>query len=350
MKKYIIHIANLLIFLLFLAGYRLGIDLAIYMIPLQTALVIANVVFAKNKRQIIALNFLLAVASVGGLGLSMLLYKAGISMIKWENIMGDDFIIIYMHIIPVVMLIITVVGIIVKSVCRNRIVKRIVLSIALIAELCTVVCWGGREGWRMFGFYLCENPGYYYVEELKVNSDTARICGGTSSSALCYSGYIHKIEDNTLYLGLKYSLFFYPEGSTGSYDIELYEDMTNIERIVLTDGIRENDRCIWERDKDKFYPEKIKAIRLYDNTYVKKRENYKKILKNREYYYADNKLLEMVHNAENEMVFVKGYKNQTAIAELDDGTEVLLKFADNQNIFWIDDGDEIAGNNIYVME
>lgn len=111
--------------------------------------------------------------------------------------------------------------------------------------ICIVVLIGvgllmATHGWRLFGFSFCKNPDHIAVQNIDYNEEIVKLTGTTSTSGDYFAGYTYKIEDDNLYIGLKYNLIIFSE-KDGDFNIELDMNEKNIKKIYLKgeDKIRE---------------------------------------------------------------------------------------------------------------
>lgn len=219
-----------------------------------------------------------------------------------------------------------------------KIIAFIILGIIILN---LVVFVTSRHGWRLFGFSKCERPRTLHPRIVYVTDDDVRIVGSISSSASAYVGNTYKVKDNAMYIGIKENILFGFYERIGDYDFTIEQDMSQIEKIYLTEGNPETDKCIWELETDKKYMQRIKAVRLYrsiqDSALLDKIETAS-------YEYADEEMLERMRNPEfdADMYFTKGY--YYGVAELENGEELVLKI-DNHHDYYAIQG--IRGNYNY---
>ena len=198
----------------------------------------------------------------------------------------------------------------------------IILSILLILQLAIFLT--ARYGWKLFGFDMCESPNVLCVETVYVTDETVHIVGNTSSSATSYIGYTYEIKDNVLYLGIKQNLLFGFDNRNGGYSFVIEDDFKNIESIQLIN--KKEEKCIWSAVNDKKYMEKINKVRLYETVSVSNEIDYKEEMKNAEFVYADDELLNRIQHPtfSDELYFTKG-GGYLGVAELDNGEELYLE-------------------------
>ncbi len=206
----------------------------------------------------------------------------------------------------------------------------VALSILLILQL--VIFLTARYGWKLFGFDMCESPNVLYVETVYVTDDTVHIVGNTSSSATSYIGYTYEIKNNILYLGIKQNLLFGFNNRNGGYSFIIEDDFKSIESVCLVN--KKEEKCIWSAENDKKYMEKINKVRLYETVSVSDEIDYKEEMKNAEFVYADDELLNRIQHPSfsDELYFTKG-SGYLGVAELENGEELYLDFARHFNFY-----------------
>ena len=132
-----------------------------------------------------------------------------------------------------------------------KIICIIVLALLLMSVMTSNI---SKQGWRLWGFIKCENPDEVYVDNVYVTDDSVHISGGTFSSALKYKGYIYKVIDESLYVGVRYGLF---KGDGAAFSFEIEADFSRLKNVFLTNGKEELN--IWNLEKDIKYKSKIKS-------------------------------------------------------------------------------------------
>ena len=97
------------------------------------------------------------------------------------------------------------------------------------------------EGWRLFGFRLCDSPTPLgiHIESVKEEDGVLVVSGWTMSSAPRFAGYKTKRQGSTVYLGIKTRLFF-TKTKLGSFKIEIPID-DGVEKLILTNGSDERE-------------------------------------------------------------------------------------------------------------
>jgi hypothetical protein len=117
---------------------------------------------------------------------------------------------------------------------------KVLVAILLVIVVTFVGC---RYGWRLFGFYACDNPNSIFTDNIKIEDNSVFLSGDTSQSAPAYVGYIYEILDGNLYIGLKYNLLFGFFDRLGRFNIQITCDTSQIKKIYLKNGSTE--KLIW---------------------------------------------------------------------------------------------------------
>lgn len=84
------------------------------------------------------------------------------------------------------------------------------------------------------------------IENLKVDNETLQICGTTASSAEAFDGYNYTINNDTLYLKLRYGIVN-PIHHNGDFNIILHDDLKNIKCIYLQGSKTEDKKLVWTK-------------------------------------------------------------------------------------------------------
>ena len=81
-------------------------------------------------------------------------------------------------------------------------------------------------------YLMCENPANYIYTDLVVEEDSVTITFDSPTSNEVFSDYEYHIEDNTLYIGVRYSMVIIGNESSSrkTVTIELDEE---VDKIVL---------------------------------------------------------------------------------------------------------------------
>lgn len=86
-----------------------------------------------------------------------------------------------------------------------------------------------------------------HIENLKVDNEKLQVCGATSSSAEAFNGYNYTINDNILYLKLRYSIVS-PIHHNGDFNIIiLNNNFKNIKYIYIQGNKIEDKKLIWTK-------------------------------------------------------------------------------------------------------
>lgn len=116
-----------------------------------------------------------------------------------------------------------------------------------IVVLCFILLLfiGPRYGWRLFGFNACVDPTAIITYDINVSDDHVNIKGFTSQSAPSFVGYVYKIENDNIYVGLKYNTLFGFIRRNGEFDINVKCDTSNLSGIYFKNG--NGKKVIWEK-------------------------------------------------------------------------------------------------------
>lgn len=107
--------------------------------------------------------------------------------------------------------------------------RRLLIIIILIASLILLL----SNGWRLFGFKYCSSPKSLHIKKIEVTDERVNLSVINYSSAGIFSGYITKVENNNLYIGLKYSLFSLNRNGGSNIQIPISIKQDNIQKIYL---------------------------------------------------------------------------------------------------------------------
>ena len=118
--------------------------------------------------------------------------------------------------------------------------KRILITLLVIAVILTAFFIAGRYGWKLGGFRACQGAGIDYVE---VTENAVHMTGfypGSFPEGFC--GYYSEEHDGKLYVGFRFSALF---GSfeTGDFDITIPTKGDIQEVIIKTDMV---ETSIWK--------------------------------------------------------------------------------------------------------
>jgi len=125
----------------------------------------------------------------------------------------------------------------------KKVIKVSSIGITSFIILFAIVFLGARYGWQLFGFNYCISPDSIITTNIDVKTDIITIQGDTLASAPAFVGYIHKIDGDKMYIGLKYNLLFGFFDRDGQYDIRIKGNSTSIRSIYLKN--KSNSERIW---------------------------------------------------------------------------------------------------------
>ena len=126
--------------------------------------------------------------------------------------------------------------------------KKIIIVVVLMIFIASMASYfGPRYGWRIFGFRYCTDPSTIFLENLKIDydNDFIEITGNTSASMLAYVGTIHKLNETTLYVGLKYNSLLSFSRRDGRFDVHILIETQSIEKIILKGN--QTEKTIYEK-------------------------------------------------------------------------------------------------------
>ena len=122
--------------------------------------------------------------------------------------------------------------------------KNSIIAIFCILALLIAVFLTGRYGWKLGGFNACETAG---IEQVNVEEDHVRIRGFYPGSfPRGFLGYHAEQEDNTLYVGFKFSALF-GMFETGDFDITIPTKGT-VTQVVVKGG--DHEYSVWPREDE----------------------------------------------------------------------------------------------------
>ena len=127
--------------------------------------------------------------------------------------------------------------------------KNSIIAIFCILALLIAVFLTGRYGWKLGGFNACETAG---IEQVNVEEDHVRIRGFYPGSfPRGFLGYHAEQEDNTLYVGFKFSALF-GMFETGDFDITIPTKGT-VTQVVVKSG--DHEYTVWPQEDEFFVSE-----------------------------------------------------------------------------------------------
>ena len=117
--------------------------------------------------------------------------------------------------------------------------KRILITLLVIAVILTSIFIAGRYGWKLSGFRACQGAG---IDSVEVTENAVHMTGfypGSFPEGFC--GYYSEEQDGKLYVGFRFSaLFGFFE--TGDFDITIPTEGDIDEVIIKTDMV---ETSIW---------------------------------------------------------------------------------------------------------
>ncbi len=142
----------------------------------------------------------------------------------------------------------------------KRIVKKgikLFIIIVILLVLITVFC---RGGWKLFGFALCNAPNGMYADNITVEDGRVDLRLNEAYSISSYAGYVYKIEDDNLFIGVNRNMLFAAFNGKVDYHISVLTNGTRIKNIYFKDN--KNDWLIWNEEEGK-----IKASDIQPQNY-----------------------------------------------------------------------------------
>ena len=117
--------------------------------------------------------------------------------------------------------------------------KRILITLLVIAVILTAFFIAGRYGWKLGGFRACQGAG---IDSVEVTENAVHMTGfypGSFPEGFC--GYYSEEYDGILYVGFRFSaLFGFFE--TGDFDITIPIEGDIQEVIIKTDMV---ETSVW---------------------------------------------------------------------------------------------------------
>ena len=117
--------------------------------------------------------------------------------------------------------------------------KRILITLLVIAVILTAFFIAGRYGWKLGGFRACQGAG---IDSVEVTENAVHMTGfypGSFPEGFC--GYYSEEQDGKLYVGFRFSaLFGFFE--TGDFDITIQTEGDIQEVIIKTEMV---ETSIW---------------------------------------------------------------------------------------------------------
>ena len=117
--------------------------------------------------------------------------------------------------------------------------KRILITLLVIAVILTAFFIAGRYGWKLGGFRACQGAGINSVEVIGKTVHMTGFYPGSFPEGFC--GYYSEEHDGKLYVGFRFSaLFGFFE--TGDFDITIPTEGDVQEVIIKTDMV---ETSVW---------------------------------------------------------------------------------------------------------
>lgn len=88
------------------------------------------------------------------------------------------------------------------------------------------------------------NTNSLFVKNIDVNNDKLYIAGLTINSGEAFAGYDYTIENENLYLKLRYTIVNQFHGN-GDFSITINDNLMNIEKIYLQGKESEDLKLVW---------------------------------------------------------------------------------------------------------
>lgn len=121
-----------------------------------------------------------------------------------------------------------------------KLLKRILITLLVIAVILTAFFIAGRYGWKLGGFRACQGAG---IDSVEVTENAVHMTGfypGSFPEGFC--GYYSEEYDGILYVGFRFSaLFGFFE--TGDFDITIQTEGDIQEVIIKTDMV---ETSVWK--------------------------------------------------------------------------------------------------------
>lgn len=129
----------------------------------------------------------------------------------------------------------------------KKAVKKIFIFLAIITTLFTITFIFARDGWKLFGFSMCDSSETIFAEDITVSDDEVNIKGGIGDSASAFVGYIYKIDDGNIYIGVNHNLFLGFFSRIGEFKISINTGKAEIDKIYFKDS--KSKKLIWTKEK-----------------------------------------------------------------------------------------------------
>ena len=115
----------------------------------------------------------------------------------------------------------------------KTVIKKIMKGFLIVIAICIFLFVAARYGWKLFGFNLCLSPNGCWVENVEFTEDDVHIQGAVADSISSVVGYVYKIKDGKLYLGVKSNMFLGFFRRYGGFDITIDTKGQEITEVYL---------------------------------------------------------------------------------------------------------------------
>ena len=138
----------------------------------------------------------------------------------------------------------------------KRAVKKVIIFLAIIIFLFGFMIVFSRYGWKLFGFMMCDSPNEIFADNITVEDDEVNLRLNEVTSISSYAGYIYKIEDGNLYIGIKHNILFAALSGNIDYNISIHTKDSKIRNIYFKDN--QNIWLIWNESEGRIKHSDIK--------------------------------------------------------------------------------------------
>lgn len=142
----------------------------------------------------------------------------------------------------------------------KRIVKKGIILFTIIVILFVLISVFCRWGWKLFGFTMCNAPNGMYADSITVEDDRVNLRLNEAYSISSYAGYVYKIENGNLFIGVNRNMLFAAFNGKIDYHISIRTNGTKIKNIYFRDN--KNDWLIWNEEEGR-----IKASEIQPQKY-----------------------------------------------------------------------------------
>ena len=106
---------------------------------------------------------------------------------------------------------------------------------------------------------MCNAPTAMYADHIAVEKDKVNLRLNEAYSISSYAGYIYKIEDDSLYIGINRNKLFAIFNGKIDYQLSISTNNAEIKYIYFRDN--KNDWLIWNEDDGRIKATEIKPRR-----------------------------------------------------------------------------------------